>query len=160
ARILSDNHWTTDVALGAAVGVASGYLLPSLLHYGADGVATTLFPRGKGLVGRAPFVLVFAPSYVSGGAGAVTTGVFLGTAPQEKPISSDVVTASRGKSCLLRVGFEFAHAQRVHTADAIRDEEPSDAEQEVDADHHLEPGVAQSGEHDRCREENGPRGDG
>jgi membrane-associated phospholipid phosphatase len=36
-RIVSDNHYATDVIAGWMVGVLSGYLLPSLLHYGFDG---------------------------------------------------------------------------------------------------------------------------
>jgi len=34
-RITSDNHYTTDVLLGSAIGLASGYMLPNLLHYGS-----------------------------------------------------------------------------------------------------------------------------
>ena len=32
-RIMSDNHYTTDVIGGAALGLLSGYALPRLLHY-------------------------------------------------------------------------------------------------------------------------------
>lgn len=32
-RIASDNHWASDVVLGYAVGLASGYGLPLLLHF-------------------------------------------------------------------------------------------------------------------------------
>jgi hypothetical protein len=31
---MSDNHYTSDVVLGAAIGLTGGYVLPSLLHYG------------------------------------------------------------------------------------------------------------------------------
>jgi membrane-associated phospholipid phosphatase len=33
SRIASDNHYTTDVLAGAAIGVVSGWLLPTVLHY-------------------------------------------------------------------------------------------------------------------------------
>jgi membrane-associated phospholipid phosphatase len=33
-RVMTDDHYTSDVLIGAGVGLASGYLLPSLLHYG------------------------------------------------------------------------------------------------------------------------------
>ncbi len=33
-RIMSDNHYTTDVLLGMGVGLFGGYGLPKLLHYG------------------------------------------------------------------------------------------------------------------------------
>lgn len=34
ARIVSDRHWSTDVVLGASVGIFNGYFLPLWLHYG------------------------------------------------------------------------------------------------------------------------------
>ena len=55
-RILSDNHYATDVASGAAVGTIVGLGLPWLLHYRTevpeedaspgprDGVSLTLVP--------------------------------------------------------------------------------------------------------------------
>lgn len=33
-RIIADRHWHSDVVSGASLGVASGYLVPMLLHYG------------------------------------------------------------------------------------------------------------------------------
>jgi membrane-associated phospholipid phosphatase len=33
-RVVSDDHYSTDVLLGAALGLGSGWLLPELLHYG------------------------------------------------------------------------------------------------------------------------------
>ncbi len=32
-RVLTDRHWTTDVLVGAGIGVLSGYVMPVLLHY-------------------------------------------------------------------------------------------------------------------------------
>jgi membrane-associated phospholipid phosphatase len=34
SRIMSDNHYATDVTAGAAIGVISGFVLPMSLHYG------------------------------------------------------------------------------------------------------------------------------
>jgi membrane-associated phospholipid phosphatase len=36
-RVMTDNHYATDVILGAGVGVAAGYVMPVLLHYGRRG---------------------------------------------------------------------------------------------------------------------------
>ena len=36
ARMVGNRHWSTDVAVGATVGIASGYLIPTLLHYDAE----------------------------------------------------------------------------------------------------------------------------
>jgi membrane-associated phospholipid phosphatase len=33
-RIISDNHWTTDVLTGVGLGLAMGFGMPYLLHYG------------------------------------------------------------------------------------------------------------------------------
>jgi len=32
--MVTDDHWGTDVLLGWTVGAVSGYVVPSLLHYG------------------------------------------------------------------------------------------------------------------------------
>jgi membrane-associated phospholipid phosphatase len=36
-RVVSDDHYLTDVIAGLVVGAAAGFVLPSLLHYGFDG---------------------------------------------------------------------------------------------------------------------------
>lgn len=36
-RMVSDNHWSTDVLAGAAIGVFSGYVVPVALHWGFGG---------------------------------------------------------------------------------------------------------------------------
>ncbi len=41
-RILSDNHYATDVMLGAAIGLGSGYLVPKLLQMAGITVNGTL----------------------------------------------------------------------------------------------------------------------
>ena len=33
-RVVYDEHWASDVMVGWADGVLSGYVLPSLLHFG------------------------------------------------------------------------------------------------------------------------------
>ncbi len=46
-RIAADKHWLTDVATGAAVGAASGALLPRMLHApraGAEGASASIGP--------------------------------------------------------------------------------------------------------------------
>ena len=35
-RVMSDNHYATDTLLGAALGLAAGWLLPLALHYGFE----------------------------------------------------------------------------------------------------------------------------
>jgi PAP2 superfamily len=34
ARLMADKHWGSDVVLGWSIGTFSGYVLPSVLHYG------------------------------------------------------------------------------------------------------------------------------
>lgn len=36
-RVISDNHYFSDIIAGAAIGVTTGYLLPKLLHFGFRG---------------------------------------------------------------------------------------------------------------------------
>ena len=44
-RLNADRHWMTDVFAGAAIGTASGYLLPNLLHFrGEGGVDMSVVP--------------------------------------------------------------------------------------------------------------------
>lgn len=45
-RIMTDDHYSTDVLIGMTVGMFSGYVLPHLLHYGFGGEAE----RGHGLL--------------------------------------------------------------------------------------------------------------
>jgi hypothetical protein len=65
-RVMSDNHYATDVLLGMGVGLFGGYGLPTLLHYGAG--------RGK----RRPTALL--PSFRS-----VETGISAVVAPAVGP---------------------------------------------------------------------------
>jgi hypothetical protein len=49
-RVISDNHYATDTVFGAALGLATGWLLPLTLHYGFESSeaapATTTQPLG------------------------------------------------------------------------------------------------------------------
>lgn len=51
-RLMTDNHYLSDVLVGAGVGLAAGYALPNLLHYQhallGDQVTVTPQPMGTG----------------------------------------------------------------------------------------------------------------
>ncbi len=69
-RLVSDRHWASDVLVGWSVGALSGYVLPSLLHYGF---------RSRGPVGEtrvAGMRLVPVPEAFPDGAGLGVAGVF------------------------------------------------------------------------------------
>lgn len=69
-RLISDVHYSSDVLIGWGVGALSGYVLPSLLHYGfGDGR-----PVGEVQVGSA--LVVPAPQAYPGGAGLGVVGIF------------------------------------------------------------------------------------
>jgi membrane-associated phospholipid phosphatase len=83
-RVASDNHYTSDVLLGSAVGIASGYFLPNWLHYRAptreQGRAqrqrwTSWLPRFR-LPDSPTFYAVLAPRFASGYAGASLVGSY------------------------------------------------------------------------------------
>lgn len=48
-RVAADKHWTSDVLLGTAVGMATGVLVPRLLHSRLGPVNLRLTPMGNGL---------------------------------------------------------------------------------------------------------------
>ena len=65
-RIAADKHWGTDVAVGSAVGFATGYLMPTLLYYhdapspSADSAwRWTLVPEGSDTSAGVRWVGVF-----------------------------------------------------------------------------------------------------
>ena len=69
-RVVADRHWASDVLLGWGVGALSGYVLPSILHYG--------FTRGHP-VGEVKFEsvqMVPVPQAYPGGAGLGVAGFF------------------------------------------------------------------------------------
>lgn len=69
-RMISDRHWASDVITGGAVAFGSGYVLPSLLHYGFNG--------GKpiGEITTKTFRMVPAPAVYAGGGGLQFSGIF------------------------------------------------------------------------------------
>lgn len=71
-RILADRHYASDVFAGAAIGVASGYVLPMLLHYrnGAPKPSDSAKHKEKS------FAWTAAPTATRTGAGVALTGVF------------------------------------------------------------------------------------
>jgi membrane-associated phospholipid phosphatase len=69
-RIIADRHWASDVLVGAAVGAFSGYVLPSMMHYGFGSGR----PIGEVRVGGMRMV-PFPTAYV-GGAGLGLAGIF------------------------------------------------------------------------------------
>lgn len=69
-RLVADRHYASDVLTGTAVGIFSGYILPSLTHYGFG--KTRSKPLFKTTYGNiAPIPLVYA-----GGAGLGVTGIW------------------------------------------------------------------------------------
>jgi membrane-associated phospholipid phosphatase len=75
-RIAADKHYASDVFAGAAIGLASGYLIPKLLHYGGFGGTPDL---SRDTVAKKPNKSVIwsaAPAPTRGGAMLSVTGVF------------------------------------------------------------------------------------
>jgi membrane-associated phospholipid phosphatase len=69
-RVIADRHWASDVVVGWSVGALSGYVLPSVLHYGFGGGKPALAVQTQA------FRLVPVPQVYAGGAGAGVVGVF------------------------------------------------------------------------------------
>jgi membrane-associated phospholipid phosphatase len=76
-RITSDNHYATDVLLGAGIGLASGYVLPSWLHYGfgKGGDTGSVLPSLRGGEGSMLRALL-APRIGEGFLGAQLVGIY------------------------------------------------------------------------------------
>src|SRR5439155_21601729 len=66
-RIVSDEHWPTDVFIGGAIGVLSGYVLPQLMHFHLRGRDSG---RARGVA------MMAAPMEVAGGGGLQVVGAF------------------------------------------------------------------------------------
>lgn len=76
-RVSSDSHYTTDVLLGAGVGLFAGYGMPSLLHYRKTRTGaprTGLLPTFRSSHGEV--IAVVAPSFDSGRVGLTLAGAF------------------------------------------------------------------------------------
>jgi membrane-associated phospholipid phosphatase len=69
-RLVSDNHYASDVILGMGIGLASGYILPSVLHYGFGG------GRAVGAIETKNAVMVPVPQVYPGGGGLGMAGAF------------------------------------------------------------------------------------
>jgi membrane-associated phospholipid phosphatase len=69
-RVIADRHWASDVITGWSVGAFSGYVLPSLLHYG--------FNSGKpiGEMDIAGAHVLPVPQVYAGGAGFALAGSY------------------------------------------------------------------------------------
>ena len=69
-RLIADRHWASDVVIGWSVGTLSGYVLPSILHYGFRSDGPALAVRSGGAVA------IPTPQVYPGGAGVGMVGVF------------------------------------------------------------------------------------
>lgn len=69
-RVVADRHWASDVVFGWGVGGLSGYVLPSVLHYG--------FGSGRplGQLSASGISMVPIPQVYPTGGGAAITGFF------------------------------------------------------------------------------------
>jgi membrane-associated phospholipid phosphatase len=68
SRITADKHWASDVLMGWTVGALSGYVVPSLLHYGF----TSHGPIGE--IRSGSLTAVPIPMVYPGGAGLGIVG--------------------------------------------------------------------------------------
>jgi membrane-associated phospholipid phosphatase len=69
-RLVYDEHWATDVVTGWVMGALSGYVLPSILHYGFGG------GRAVGEIRTGTLHAVPTITAVQGGAGLGLGGTF------------------------------------------------------------------------------------
>jgi membrane-associated phospholipid phosphatase len=79
-RVMSDDHYATDVVLGAALGLFGGYGMPMLLHYGFGGddakPSGTILPTFRAGRGGAEVSAVLAPTVTHDGVGVALAGSF------------------------------------------------------------------------------------
>lgn len=68
ARVVADRHWASDVVVGWSVGAFSGYVIPSLLHYGFTSHGGPLAPPHAA---RALPMIAAVPGGLEIGAGGV-----------------------------------------------------------------------------------------
>jgi membrane-associated phospholipid phosphatase len=69
-RIVADKHYASDVIAGAALGLASGWLMPKLLHYTSWGTPPEEQAKKKGGIAWS-----VAPVATKGGAMVMVNGV-------------------------------------------------------------------------------------
>jgi membrane-associated phospholipid phosphatase len=78
-RIMSDDHYSTDVVLGAMLGFGVGYGLPSLLHYGFTSggkPSGSLLPTLRTSALGSPLTAVVAPQIASRSLGLTLVGSY------------------------------------------------------------------------------------
>jgi membrane-associated phospholipid phosphatase len=79
-RMMTDDHYSTDVLVGAGVGVFSGYILPQLLHYGFGSGkpehTASLFPTFTSTLSGVPLVAMLSPQIDANYAGLELTGQY------------------------------------------------------------------------------------
>ncbi|HVR18780.1 MAG TPA: phosphatase PAP2 family protein [Polyangiaceae bacterium] len=79
-RVTSDNHYASDVLLGAGIGFFGGYVMPSVLHYGFTSGGTPknagFLPTFSGGPGGSSWAAVLAPAIDSEQLGVALSGVF------------------------------------------------------------------------------------
>jgi membrane-associated phospholipid phosphatase len=78
-RLMSDNHYATDVLLGVGVGLVSGYALPEWLHYAGSSEGQRQGPSGFLPTYRSPgstFMALLAPQVSAGYAGVTLLGAY------------------------------------------------------------------------------------
>jgi membrane-associated phospholipid phosphatase len=77
-RVMSDNHYASDVLLGTGVGLLGGYGLPTLLHYrnGKSAEDTGLLPVVRSRIAGTELVGVVAPQIAENYGGVTFVGAF------------------------------------------------------------------------------------
>jgi membrane-associated phospholipid phosphatase len=79
-RLMTDDHYASDVLLGAVVGLFSGYVLPSWLHYGFGSSHArrnlSILPAYRSESGGTPLAIVLAPELAPDYAGMNLVGTY------------------------------------------------------------------------------------
>jgi membrane-associated phospholipid phosphatase len=80
-RMMTDDHYFSDVLIGAGVGAFSGYVLPQLLHYGFGGGkpkegATSFWPTFKSEASGVPLIAILTPQLDAHYAGLELVGQY------------------------------------------------------------------------------------
>ncbi len=79
-RVMSDNHYTSDVLIGMGIGLFGGYGLPTLLHYGPGSAAGDSFESVLPIIrmgkGAQAIAGVLAPRVGPNEAGLMLVGAF------------------------------------------------------------------------------------